>query len=133
MGTSPGRFLADAPGAERLEVFTKLPALPEHLGPSELEATVCAGGEGMASPVVGAGQGGAAAIAPGSPLSESADLITIDVTQVPEARPGDMVDLIGPHHDVDALAEEAGTIGYEILTSLGRRYRRRYLGGGEGA
>ncbi|MAT68197.1 MAG: tRNA pseudouridine(38-40) synthase TruA [Planctomycetaceae bacterium] len=43
------------------------------------EATVCAGGEGMASPVVGAGQGGAVAIAPGSPLSESADLITIDV------------------------------------------------------
>jgi alanine racemase len=63
----------------------------------------------------------------------SMDLITVDITQVPEARPGDMVDLIGPHHDVDALAEEAGTIGYEILTSLGRRYRRRYLGGGEGA
>jgi alanine racemase len=48
-----------------------------------------------------------------------------------EARPGDMVDLIGPHHDIDALAAEAGTIGYEILTSLGRRYRRQYLGGGE--
>jgi alanine racemase len=63
----------------------------------------------------------------------SMDLITIDITQVPEAKPGDMVDLIGPHQDVDALAEEAGTIGYEILTSLGRRYRRRYLGGGGGA
>jgi alanine racemase len=60
----------------------------------------------------------------------SMDLITVDVTRVPEARPGDMVDLIGPHHDVDALAEEAGTIGYEILTSLGRRYRRQWLGGG---
>jgi alanine racemase len=62
----------------------------------------------------------------------SMDLITVDVTRVPEARPGDMVDLIGPYHDVDALAEEAGTIGYEILTSLGRRYRRHYLGGGDG-
>ena len=60
----------------------------------------------------------------------SMDLITVDITQVPEARPGDMVDLIGPRHDIDALAEEAGTIGYEILTSLGRRYRRHYLGGG---
>ncbi len=62
----------------------------------------------------------------------SMDLITVDVTRVPEARPGDMVDLIGPHHDIDALAAEAGTIGYEILTSLGRRYRRHYLGGGDG-
>jgi len=62
----------------------------------------------------------------------SMDLITIDVTQVPEARPGDMVDLIGPLHDIDALAQEAGTIGYEILTSLGRRYRRRWLGGNGG-
>ena len=60
----------------------------------------------------------------------SMDLITLDVTRAAEARPGDMVDLIGPHHDVDALAEEAGTIGYEILTGLGARYRRRYVGGG---
>ncbi|MDH5409916.1 MAG: alanine racemase [Alphaproteobacteria bacterium] len=58
----------------------------------------------------------------------SMDLTTVDITRVPEARPGDMVDLIGPRHDVDALAEEAGTIGYEILTSLGRRYHRHYLG-----
>ena len=63
----------------------------------------------------------------------SMDLITLDVTRAPEARPGDMVDLIGPHHDVDALAAEAGTIGYEILTGLGRRYRRRYVNGGDGA
>ncbi|HBH62277.1 MAG TPA: alanine racemase, partial [Nitrospiraceae bacterium] len=62
----------------------------------------------------------------------SMDLITLDVTQAPEARPGDMVDLIGPHHDVDALATEAGTIGYEIMTSLGRRYHRLYLNGGGG-
>jgi len=58
----------------------------------------------------------------------SMDLITIDVTGVPGARPGDTIELIGPHHDIDALAAEAGTIGYEILTSLGRRYRRRYIG-----
>jgi alanine racemase len=60
----------------------------------------------------------------------SMDLITLDVTDLPEslARPGAEVVLIGGDHDVDRLAEEAGTIGYEILTSLGRRYERRYLG-----
>ena len=60
----------------------------------------------------------------------SMDLITLDVTAIAPERvtPGALVDLIGPHHSVDALAGEAGTIGYEILTSLGRRYRRRYVG-----
>ena len=63
----------------------------------------------------------------------SMDLITLDATRAPEARPGDMVDLIGPNHDIDALAAQAGTIGYEILTSLGKRHRRRYLNGGGAA
>ena len=51
------------------------------------------------------------------------DLITFDVSGVPEAlaRPGAMIELIGPHQPVDALAAEAGTIGYEILTALGAR------------
>jgi alanine racemase len=60
----------------------------------------------------------------------SMDLITVDVTDVPESdvRPGNYVDLIGPHHTVDDLAREAGTIGYEVLTSLGPRYARHYIG-----
>lgn len=57
----------------------------------------------------------------------SMDLITFDVTEVPEAAAGDMVEIIGPHQDADALARICGTIGYEILTSLGNRYERRYL------
>jgi alanine racemase len=59
----------------------------------------------------------------------SMDLVTLDISDFAEddVRPGDMVDLIGPENSVDDLAREAGTIGYEILTSLGRRYRRRYL------
>ncbi len=59
----------------------------------------------------------------------SMDLITIDVSKVaPErAQPGAWVELIGPHLPVDDVAERAGTIGYEILTSLGRRGHRRYL------
>ena len=62
----------------------------------------------------------------------SMDMITIDVTDIPShaARPGEWVDVIGPRHDVDAVATDAGTIGYEILTSLGRRFHRRYSGVG---
>jgi alanine racemase len=56
----------------------------------------------------------------------SMDLITLDVTEADPAtlEPGGFVELIGPTHTVDDLAAEAGTIGYEILTSLGRRYHR---------
>jgi alanine racemase len=59
------------------------------------------------------------------------DLMTIDVTALdPQAaRPVGFAELIGPGNDVDAVAGEAGTIGYEILTSLGRRYHRVYSGG----
>lgn len=57
----------------------------------------------------------------------SMDLITLDVTDVPEARVGDRVELVGPAQTPDAVAALAGTIGYEILTSLGARYRRRHL------
>ncbi|MEP2118806.1 MAG: alanine racemase [Bauldia litoralis] len=56
----------------------------------------------------------------------SMDLITIDVTGIAGARRGDWVELFGPNIPVDEVAERAGTIGYELLTSLGRRYHRRY-------
>lgn len=61
----------------------------------------------------------------------SMDLTTVDVTAVAPAHvhAGALVELIGPDHDVDTLAAEAGTIGYEILTALGRRYLRDYSGG----
>lgn len=60
----------------------------------------------------------------------SMDTTTFDVSALPEDRvhEGSLIDLIGPHNPVDAVAERAGTIGYEILTSLGRRYARCYLG-----
>ena len=61
----------------------------------------------------------------------SMDLITFDVTDVPEplTRPGGFIDLIGPGQTVDDLAADAGTSGYEILTRLGPRYHRSYMGG----
>ncbi|MDA0228718.1 MAG: alanine racemase [Proteobacteria bacterium] len=62
----------------------------------------------------------------------SMDMITLDVTDIPRehAQPGALVNLIGGPHSIDAFAAEAGTIGYEVLTSLGRRYRRRYIENG---
>lgn len=58
----------------------------------------------------------------------SMDSLTLDVTDAPDVRAGDFVDLIGPHNSVDTVAGAAGTIGYEVLTSLGKRYARRYAG-----
>jgi alanine racemase len=58
----------------------------------------------------------------------SMDLITIDASDVPTALPGRMVELMGPSLPVDAVAEAAGTIGYEILVRLGGRFARTYIG-----
>ncbi|MGF9758057.1 alanine racemase [Microvirga sp. 0TCS3.31] len=61
----------------------------------------------------------------------SMDLITVDVTDVPEAhvKRGDTVTLIGGELTIDEVGRRAGTIGYEILTNLGARYARAYRGG----
>ncbi|MGI9394507.1 MAG: alanine racemase, partial [Boseongicola sp.] len=56
----------------------------------------------------------------------SMDLITADVSHL-EALPESLSVLTGKQ-SVDDVAEMAGTIGYEILTSLGRRYERNYEG-----
>jgi alanine racemase len=56
------------------------------------------------------------------------DLITVDVTHLAELPRS--LDIIGPYQGVDDLGDAAGTIGYEILTSLGSRYTRRYTGSG---
>jgi alanine racemase len=64
----------------------------------------------------------------------SMDLMAIDITDLPHnaARRGHMVTLIGKGITVDELAHHFGTIGYEVLTSLGRRYARMYKGGHAG-
>ena len=61
----------------------------------------------------------------------SMDMITLDVTDI-SARTlanTEWVDLINKDLRVDDLARSAGTIGYELLTALGGRYPRNYLGG----
>jgi len=73
---------------------------------------------------------GAEAIVAGHPCPFagliSMDLLALDVTDLPDDTPrrGDLVTLLGEDIGVDDLASHAGTIGYEVLTSLGRRYRR---------
>jgi len=54
----------------------------------------------------------------------SMDLITVDIGHL--GRLPQSLDILGPHQSVDTLAEAAGSIGYEILTSLGPRYARRF-------
>jgi alanine racemase len=65
----------------------------------------------------------------------SMDLLAVDITDLPNnaARRGHMATLIGEGITVDELAHHYGTIGYEVLTSLGRRYARIYKGGVAGA
>jgi len=60
----------------------------------------------------------------------SMDLFAVDVTSLPEGtvRRGDLATLIGDGMSVDDLAAAMGTIGYELLTHLGRRYHRVYKG-----
>lgn len=59
----------------------------------------------------------------------SMDLITVDVTDVPAATavPGVFATLIGPGVSLEQAGYDAGTIGYEMLTRLGPRFKRVYL------
>lgn len=57
----------------------------------------------------------------------SMDLVSIDISKVKGTpQQGDVVEVLGDNQSVDDLATSAGTIGYEILTSLGARYKRQY-------
>jgi alanine racemase len=57
------------------------------------------------------------------------DLTIFDITDLPEnaVHAGDYVELFGSNMAVDDVARAAGTIGYEILTSMGLRHERRYI------
>ena len=58
----------------------------------------------------------------------SMDLVTVDLSglsDIPEA--GESLEVLGPDQTIDDLANDIGTIGYEVLTSLGRRYHREYI------
>ncbi len=63
----------------------------------------------------------------------SMDLIAVDVGQLPAGMvgPGTPVQLLGPTCPLEEVARASGTIANEVLTGLGRRYRRVYVGDGD--
>ena len=60
----------------------------------------------------------------------SMDLSIVDVTDLPEdaVRPGARAEVFGAAAGLDDFAARSGTIGYQVLTGLGPRYRRDYMG-----
>ena len=57
----------------------------------------------------------------------SMDAITVDISHL-ETIPRSL-DLLGPHQGIDDLADNAGTISYELLTRLSSRLNRRFVEG----
>ena len=55
------------------------------------------------------------------------DLTMVDITDIPDVKEGDTVVIFGAHPSVIELAQKAGTIPYEILTSVSRRVKRVYF------
>jgi len=65
----------------------------------------------------------------------SMDMCTFDISGIAqtECAPGCEIELIGPNAPLERAAALAGTINYEILTHLGRRFQRSYSGPGTAA
>jgi alanine racemase len=63
------------------------------------------------------------------------DLVMLDVTDIPDAREGDDIVLIGEQagakQTAEDLAEACGTISYEVITAIRERVPRRYFRGGK--
>ena len=59
----------------------------------------------------------------------SMDLITVKINNIPEEfqKVGQMVEILGDNYTISDMAEDAGTIEYEILTKLGHRYKRVFV------
>ena len=101
--------------------------------PSRLAIVAVGYGDGyFRSAAAGKGKAPANVIIAGKPCPLvgriSMDLLAVDVTDLPGsgARRGEFATLIGGGIDVDEFGAACGTIGYEVLTNLGRRYHRHY-------
>ena len=59
----------------------------------------------------------------------SMDMITIDLSDVPEGavEVGAWVEIFGPNAPIERVAEQTGTIPYEVLTGIGPRVRRIHV------
>ena len=99
-------------GAVQPEAFGNIPRALWWSG-----ITLTTVGYGDVYPVTVAGRMAALAGRP------SMDMLTIDVTEVPEVSIGDRVELWGPAVPIERVAWAAGTIGYELACRVGRRVR----------
>ncbi|MDT8347276.1 MAG: alanine racemase C-terminal domain-containing protein, partial [Flavobacteriaceae bacterium] len=54
------------------------------------------------------------------------DMMMVNVTDVP-CQEGDDVIIFDKNHSAAALAEDAGTISYELITSIGSRVKRVFI------
>jgi alanine racemase len=61
------------------------------------------------------------------------DMCMADLTNLPEVRVGDEVEVFGPRNPVEKMADVVGTIPYELLCALSRRVPRLYLENGREA
>ena len=55
------------------------------------------------------------------------DMVMVDVTDIPEVRPGDVAVLFGEGLDISELAQRIGTIPYELLTNVSERVKRVFV------
>ncbi|MGI4874998.1 MAG: bifunctional UDP-N-acetylmuramoyl-tripeptide:D-alanyl-D-alanine ligase/alanine racemase [Janthinobacterium lividum] len=55
------------------------------------------------------------------------DMVMVDVTDIPEARPGDVAVVFGEGLGIDELAARIGTIPYELLTNVSERVKRVFV------
>ncbi|MGD0864279.1 MAG: alanine racemase [Rhizomicrobium sp.] len=94
-------------------------------------ATIALGyADGLMRAIGNRGMGAIAGVRAAVAGRVSMDLITLDVTDVPQAalHVGAEVEFLGDTIGLDELARAANTAPYEILTSLGGRVPRRYVG-----
>ena len=59
----------------------------------------------------------------------SMDMVTVDITDHPNATIGSAVELWGKHIGIDRLAQAADTIGYTLMTQISSRPARQWTGG----
>lgn len=58
------------------------------------------------------------------------DMCMVDVTDVPDVQVGDVATIIGRERPCDIMAEQLGTISYEVLCGINKRIPRIYLQNG---
>ena len=59
------------------------------------------------------------------------DMCMIDVTDLPQLRVGDEIEVFGEHQLIESAAKQCGTISYELLCAVSKRVPRYYYLGGK--